>query len=72
MSVQISVSEDFEKVVSRIMKDKGYETKGEAVDYIGQVFTSRYKAVTKYAENHKAAPKKPAKKAKAKKAKAQA
>lgn len=70
MSVQISVSEDFDKVVQRIQKDKGYETKVEAVDYIGQVFTSRYKAVTKYAEAHKSA-RKPAKKA-AKKTKAKA
>lgn len=50
MSVQITVSDNFKAVVDKIQKFKGFDKPVEAVDYIGQVFTSRFKAVQKYAE----------------------
>lgn len=75
MSVQISVSDQFKTLADKIQKHKEFGTLGDACDFIGQVFTSRYKAVRKYDEKKKALKngkpaKKPAKKAKAKKAKA--
>lgn len=67
-SVQISVPEEFDGLVKQVMKVKGYEAKGDAVLYIGQVFTSRWKAVRKYADKQGGSRKPRAKKKVAKKA----
>lgn len=68
MSKAITVSDDFAKLADSIQKRKEFGDRTEAVDFIGQVFTSRYNATTKYAKKITAKPRKSRPKKAAKKA----
>lgn len=64
MSATIAVSEEQEKVLGGVMKFKGYDKRTDALQYVFQIFASRFNALRNYDKNKKPAPKKAAKKAK--------
>ena len=66
MSVQISVPDEVKDLLASVQKTKGFDTLGEASQFVAQVFTSRYNALKNYAEKQKGG--KPAKKKATKKA----